>query len=365
MQSSRASYTRFADYVLTIGFTHSRSDNFLFIYHRGSSLAYILLYVDDIILTASSDALRQSIMTMLTSEFAMKDLEPLSYFLGIDVTRHAGGLFLSQRKYTSEIIERAGMSSCKSTSTPVDTNPQLSAATGAPYEDPTRYRNLTGALQYLTFTRPDITYDVQQVCLFMHDPRVEHMNEIKRIIRYIQGTLGYGLHLYPSSTSTLVSYTDAYWGGCPDTRRLTSGYCMFLGNNLVSWSAKRQATLSRSSTEAEYRGVANVVSESCWLRNLLLELHCPIQKATLVYCDNISTIYLSGNPVQHQRTKHIEMDIHFVREKVAKGHVRVCHVPSRYQIADIFTKGLPAVLFEDFRDSLSVRRPPAITAGVC
>ncbi|KAK4368107.1 hypothetical protein RND71_011899 [Anisodus tanguticus] len=364
-QSPRAWYTRFADYVSTIGSTHSRSDNSLFIYRRGSSLAYILLYVDDIILTASSDALRQSIMTMLSYEFAIKDLGPLSYFLGIAVKRHSDGLFLSQRKYAAEIIERDGMSSYKSTSTPVDTKPKLSAAAGVPYEDPTRYRSLAGALRYLTFTRPDITYDVQQVCLFMHDPRFEHMNAIKRIIRYIQGTLDYGLHLYPSSTSTLVSYTDVDWSSCPDTRRSTSGYCMFLGNNLVSWSAKRQATLSRSSAEAEYRGVANVVSESCWLRNLLLELHCPIKKATLVYCDNISAIYLSGNPVQHQRTKHIEMDIHFVREKVARGHVRVCHVPSRYQIADICTKGLPSVLFEDFRDSLSVRRSPAMTAGVC
>ncbi|KAK4364588.1 hypothetical protein RND71_015946 [Anisodus tanguticus] len=180
------------------------------------------------------------------------------------------------------------------------------------------------------------------------------MNALKCIIRYIQGTLDYGLHLYHSSTSTLVSYTDVYWGGCPDTRRSTSGYCMFLRNNVVSWSAKRQSTLSRSSAEAEYRGVANVISESCWLRNLLLELHSPIQKTTLVYCDNISAIYLSGNPVLHQRTKHIEMDIHFVREKVARGQVRVCHVPSRYQIADIFTKDLPSVLFEDFRDNLSV-----------
>ena len=123
--------------------------------------------------------------------------------------------------------------------------------------------------------------------------------------------------------------------------------------------------MSRSSAEAEYRGVANVVSESCWIRNLLLELHCPVNKATLVYCDNVSAIYLSGNPVQHQRTKHIEMDIHFVREKVSRGEVRVLHVPSRYQIADIFTKGLPRVLFDDFRDSLSVRQPPASTAGVC
>ncbi|KAK4358302.1 hypothetical protein RND71_023912 [Anisodus tanguticus] len=365
-QAPKQCHKKIDSTLLSKGFAINECDKYIYMKDpRGSSLAYILLYADDITLTASSDALRQSIMTMLSSEFAMKDLGPLSYFLGIAVKCHSGGLFLSQRKYAAEIIERDGMSSCKSTSTPVDANPKLSAAAGAPYEDPTRYRSLAGALQYLTFTRPDITYAVQQVCLFMHDPRVEHMNAIKRIIRYIRGTLDYGLHLYPSSTSTLVSYTDADWGGCPDTRRSTSGYCIFLGNNLVSWSAKCQATLSRSSAEAEYRGVANVVSESCWLRNLLLELHCPIQKATLVYCYNISAIYLSGNPVQHQRTKHIEMDIHFVREKVAKGDVRVCNVPSRYQIADIFTKGLPAVLFEDFRDSLSVRKPPAMTAGVC
>lgn len=122
--------------------------------------------------------------------------------------------------------------------------------------------------------------------------------------------------------------------------------------------------MSRSSAEAEYRWVANVVSESCWIRNLLLELKCPIQKGTLVYCDNISAIYLSGNPVQHQRTKHIELDIHFVREKVARGQVRVLHVPSRYQVADIFTKGLPRILFDDFCASLNVREPPASTAGV-
>ena len=312
-------YTRFAEYLFTIGFTHSTSDNSLFILNQGPVMAYVLLYVDDIILTASSDDLRKSIISLLSLEFAMKDLGSLSFFLGIVVTRHVGGLFLSQRKYAAELIDRAGMSSCKSSPTPVDTHSKLSACSSTPYEDPTHYRSLVGALQYLTFTRPDITYDVQQVCLFMHDPREEHMQALKRIVRYIQGTLEYGLHLYSSPISTLISYTDADWGGCPDTRRSTSGYCVFLGDNLVSWSAKRQPTLSRSSAEAEYRGVVNVVSESCWLRNLLLELHCPIQKATLVYCDNVSAIYLSRNPVQHQRTKHIEMDIHFVREKVAKG----------------------------------------------
>ena len=178
-------------------------------------------------------------------------------------------------------------------------------------------------------------------------------------------TLDFGLHLNSSSISSLVSYTDADWGGCPDTRRSTLGYCVFLGDNLVSWSSKRQPTLSRSNAEVEYRGVANVVFESCWLQNLLLELHCLVTKATIVYCDNVSAFYLLGNPMQHQRTKHIEMDIHFVREKVARGQVRVLHLPSRYQIADIFTKGLPCVLFDNFRDNLSVHRPPASIVGVC
>ena len=143
----------------------------------------------------------------------------------------------------------------------------------------------------------------------------------------------------------------------PDTRRSISGYCCFLGDNLISWSSKRQPTLSRSSAKAEYWEVANVVTESCWLRNLLLELHCPLRQATIVYCDNVNAIYLSRNPVQHQCTKHVEMDIHFVREKVALGQVRVLHV--RYQFADIFTKGLPRQLFLDFKSSLSIHPPPA------
>jgi hypothetical protein len=358
-QAPRAWYKRFADYASSIGFCQSKCDHSLFIYKQDSNLAYLLLYVDDIILTTSSDTLRQSIISLLSSEFAMKDLGQLSYFLGIAVTRHKHGLLLSQKKYAEAILSRAGMSSCKTCPTPVDTKSKMSATHSVPYEDPSLYRSLAGALQYLTFTRPDISYAVQQICLFMHNPMDTHMHALRRILRYIQGTKHYGLHLYSSSTTSLISYTDADWGGCPDTRRSTSGYCVFLGDNLLSWSSKRQPTLSRSSAEAEYRGVANVVSESCWLRNLLLELHCPIHKATLVYCDNVSAIYLSGNPVQHQRTKHIEMDIHFVREKVARGQVRVLHVPSKHQIADIFTKGLPLILFQDFRDSLSVHPPPA------
>ncbi|GJT05889.1 ribonuclease H-like domain-containing protein [Tanacetum coccineum] len=193
------------------------------------------------------------------------------------------------RKYATEVLEHANMLTCNPCRTPVDTDSKL-AADGDPVSDPTLYRSLAGALQYLTFSRLDISYAMQQVCLFMHDPREPHFSALKRILRHIRGTLDYGLQLYSSSTSSLVAYSDADWAGCPTTRRSTSGYCVFPGNNLVSWSSKRQFTLSRSSAEAEYRGVTNVVAKTCWIRNLLRELHTPLLSATIVYCDNVSAI---------------------------------------------------------------------------
>jgi hypothetical protein len=326
-QAPRAWFQRFASYITRVGFSNSRCDSSLFIYRHGTDIAYLLLYVDDIVLTASSESLLQRFIGSLHQEFAMTDLGPLNYFLGISVTRDSTGLFLSQKKYATEVLERAHMVNCNPSRTPVDTESKL-RDDGDPLSNPTLYRSLAGSLQYLTFTRPDISYAVQQVCLHMHDPREPHFSALKRILRYVQGTLDYGLQLFSSSTTDLVAYSDADWAGCPTTRRSTSGYCVFLGNNLLSWSSKRQSTLSRSSAEAEYRGVANAVAETCWLRNLLRELHTPLSSATLVYCDNVSVVYLSCNPVQHQRTKHIEIDIHFVRDLVATGQVRVLHVPS-------------------------------------
>ena len=197
----------------------------------------------------------------------------------------------------------------------------------------------------------------------MHDPREPHLALIKRILRYVKGSLSAGLQLGTGTTDQLTAYSDADWAGCPDTRRSTSGFCVYLGDNLVSWSSKRQTTVSRSSAEAEYRAVAHVVAECCWLRQLLQELHISIPRATVVYCDNVSAVYMTANPVHHRRTKHIEIDIHFVREKVALGQFRVLHVPSAYQFADIMTKGLSIQLFTDFRTSLCVRDSPAATAG--
>jgi hypothetical protein len=283
---------------LKIGFLEAKTDSSLFIYHSGADIVYLLLYVDDIVLTASSSRLLQRIIRALQHEFSLKDLGQLHHFLGMHVQHTPSGIFLSQQQYMLEILARVGMTDCKSCSTPVDLNPKL-PSDSAPVSNPTDFRSLAGALQYLTFTRPDLFYAVQQIYLHMHDPR-DHLAALKRILRYVRGTLHLGLLIRPSSQHELTVYSDADWAGCPDTRKSTSGYAVFLGGSLISWSSKRQNTVSRSSAEAEYRVVANAVAEATWLRQLLTELHTPLHKTTLVYCDNVSAIYMSKNSIQHQ-----------------------------------------------------------------
>nr|XP_020147080.1 uncharacterized mitochondrial protein AtMg00810-like [Aegilops tauschii subsp. strangulata] len=189
------------------------------------------------------------------------------------------------------------MLNCKPAATPVDTKAKLSASDGSPASDAAFYRSIVGALQYVTLTRPKIQYTVQQVCLHMHAPRDGHWAAVKRILRYVCGTMELGITLSASADTALTAYTDADLAGCPDTRRSTSDYCVFLGPSIISWSSKRQPTVSRSSAEAEYRAVANIIAECSWLRQLLQELSSPVDRATVVYCDNVSAVYLSANPI--------------------------------------------------------------------
>jgi histone deacetylase 1/2 len=362
-QAPRAWYQRFAAHLRSLGFVTTGSDTSLFVPRHGSHTAWLLLYVDDIVLTASSTELLHHIIKDLSGVFAMKDLGPLHYFLGIQVRRTAAGFFLHQQQYAEDILERTGMLNCKPASTLVDTKGKVSATNGVPLQDKSFYRSIANALQYLTLTRPEIAYAVQQACLYMHDPHDMHWSIIMRILRYVRGTTSHGVLLRASASTTLMMYIDADWAGYPDTRSSTSGFCVFLREALISWSSKRQDVVSRSSAEAEYRGVANAAAECCWLRNLLCELHVPVTKASIIFCDNISAVYLSNNPVHHKRTKHVELDIHFVRERTALGQLRVLHVPTRHQFADVMTKGLPTQLFEEFRESLCLA-PLSLRGGV-
>jgi hypothetical protein len=347
-QAPQARFNRFATYLTTLVFIKAKSDTSLFIFRRGSDTVYLLLYIDDIILTASSTTLLRRTIFALQREFTMKDLGPLHHFLGITVEHHPNGLFLHQCTYMLDILKWAVMADCKPCMTPVDLQAKLVDDSGPPVADVSQFRSIVGGLQYLTFTRSDIAYAMQQICLHMHDPREPHLTAMKRILRYLYGMPDFSLLLRRSSSSDLVVYPDADWAGCPDTRCSTSGYAMFLRDNLVSWSAKQQSVISRSSAEAKYRAVAIGVVETTWLRQLLHELQAPLSHCTLVYCDNISAVYLSTNPVPHQCTKHVEIDLHFIREKVAIGQVRVLHIPTILQFTDIFTNGLPSSVFNEF-----------------
>jgi hypothetical protein len=238
-QTPRAWYSQFATYLTTLGFIEAKSNTSLFIFCRGSDTVYLLLYVDDIILTASSTELLRRTISDLQREFAMKDLGPLHHFLGITVEHRSDDLFLHQLTYTLDILKCAVMADCEPCTTLVDLQAKLAGDSGPLVEDASQFQSIAGALQYLIFTRPDIAYTVQQICLHMHDPREPHLTAMKRIMRYLQGTPDYGLLPHRSSSSDLVVYTDANWVGCPDTRCSTSGYAVFLGDNLVSWSAKR------------------------------------------------------------------------------------------------------------------------------
>ncbi|XP_066324159.1 uncharacterized mitochondrial protein AtMg00810-like [Miscanthus floridulus] len=351
-QAPRAWFNRFATFITGIDFTPTCSDSSLFVLRRGHDVAYLLLYVDDMVLTGSSTAPLQRIVDRLHAEFAVKDLGQLRFFLGIDVKRTANGFYLSQQRYAEDILECAGMANCKSAPT-VDAKGKLSAY-GPKIDDAKHYSSLAGALQYLTVTRPALAFAVQQACLHMHDPREPHQTLLKWILIYVRGTSSLGFCLRASAELSITAYSDADWAGCPDTRRSTSGFCVFLGDALVSWSSKRQPTVSRSSAEAKYRAVAAAAAECIWLRQLLGELHCGIGKATVTYGDNVSAVYMSANPVHHKRTKHIELDIHFVHERVQLGDLRVLHVPTGEQYADIMTKGLPTSTFKVFRSSLCV-----------
>ncbi|XP_023771989.1 uncharacterized mitochondrial protein AtMg00810-like [Lactuca sativa] len=237
-QAPRAWFHRLSSFLVQHGFYCSRADPSLFVFRRDSCIMYLLVYVDDLIVTGSDAVVVSSFISRLHAEFRIKDLGRLNYFLGLEATHHPTGLFLSQAKYAHDIVTHAGLLNAKPMPTPLATNASL--VSGGPlYENPTHHRSLVGALQYLTITRPDISYAVNQVSQFLAAPTIAHFQAVKRLIRYVKGTLSFGLTFSRPPTIKLVGYSDADWARCLETRRSTYRYSIFLGDNLVSWSAKK------------------------------------------------------------------------------------------------------------------------------
>ncbi|XP_021803373.1 uncharacterized protein LOC110747522 [Prunus avium] len=279
----------------------------------------------------------------------------------MELVRTPSGLSLTQTKYVVDLLKRVNMHEAKPVPTPAISGHRLSISDGDPLPDPTEYRSTVGALQYLTLTRPDIAFAVNQVCQFMHQPTTAHWLAVKRILRYLNGTLTHGL-FYSPSTLFLSAFSDADYAGNPDDRRSTGGYCVYLGTNLISWSSKKQRGVSRSSTEAEYRQLAYTAATLSWFRALFLDLHLPAPCPKL-WCDNISALSLASNPVFHSRTRRVEVDYHYVRERVVRNELLVAYCSTVDQIADIFTKGLSSARFSLLRSKLPVLHRPVSLRG--
>ncbi|KAK2361432.1 putative mitochondrial protein [Trifolium repens] len=353
-QASRKWYERLTSLLVKEGYTQSTSDYSLFTLSTNDNFTALLIYVDDIILSGTSLTEIDRIKCILDDNFRIKDLGIVKYFLGLEVAHSKEGISVSQRKYCLDLLNDSGLLGSKPASTPLDPSVKLHHDDGKPFEDIGQYRRLIGKLLYLTNTRPDIAYATQQLSQFLHKPTMTHYKAACRVIRYLKHNPGRGLIFHRNSDTQLLGYSDADWAGCLDTRRSTSGYCFFLGSSLISWKAKKQLTVSKSSSEAEYRALSTATCELMWLQYLLKDLQVECCKLPVLFCDNQSALHIASNPVFHERTKHLEIDCHLVREKVQRGLLRLLPVPTQEQLADFLTKALPAPKFQSLMSKLGL-----------
>ncbi|XP_020686945.1 uncharacterized protein LOC110102803 [Dendrobium catenatum] len=325
---------------------------------------YLLAYVDDLLLTDNHPPTLQHLLSRLRQTFSLKQMDTVSQFLSIQIQPTSTGLFLTQSHYARDILHSAGLDSSKPVNTPISPKESKTETAAETHEDPTFYRQIAGSLQYLTITRPDIAFATSVICQHMHCPTTSDFKRLKRLLRYIRGTHDYGLPI-TTGPLTLTTYSDADWASNIDDRKSITGFCSYLGPNLISWSVKKQSTVAKSSTEAEYRALAAATSDVIWLRQLLHDFHASQPAPTMIFCDNISAIALSRNPIFHARTKHIEIDHHFISDHINRKAIEVAHINSADQPADILTKPITGKRFSELRTKLTICRSDDQLAGGC
>ncbi|KAJ0440609.1 putative RNA-directed DNA polymerase [Helianthus annuus] len=354
-QAPRAWYSRIDGFLVQHGYRRSQSEPTLYVKKSGASdFIVVCLYVDDIVYTSSSQKLLAEFREKMVNEFDMTDIGKLSYFLGLEVTQRADGTFVGQQKYARDLLNRFGMGQCKTATTPMNANEKLQMEDGGAAVDEHQFRSLVGGLIYLTHSRPDIAYAVGVISRFMHKPSVNHMGAAKRVLRYIAGSADLGLWYGKTGRVELAGYTDSDWANCVEDRKSLSANLFSIGTGAVSWCSKKQEVVALSTTEAEYIAATAASCQATWLRKILIELGQEQKEATPIFCDNMSTVFLSKNQAYHGRSKHIDIKYHFIRNLVEGGQIELKSCYTEEQVADILTKPLCAEQFYYFRGKMGL-----------
>jgi hypothetical protein len=351
-QAPRAWNAKLDSTMSGLGFKRSSSEHAVYVRNK----LLVGVYVDDLVITGSINDDIKHFKEEMKGTFRMSDLGLLSYYLGIEVRQGSSGTTIAQGAYASSILEKAGMKGCNAYHVPMEARLKLSKASTEPPVDTTFYRSIVGSLRYLVHTRPDITYAVGYVSRFMEQPTEEHWNAVKHILRYVAGTLDHGCFLKRGASERpgLNGFSDSDMSGDVDTQKSTSGVIFFLGDSPVSWQSQKQKVVALSSCEAEYIAATTAACQGVWLARLLGDLIGEGTKTAMLKVDNKSAISLMKNPVDHDRSKHIDLRFHFIRECVEDKKIHVEFTSSETQLADILTKSLGRVKFQEMRSKIGV-----------
>lgn len=356
-QAPRAWNFKLDKTLSSLGFARSKVEHAVYKRKQGVNCIILGVYVDDLIITGTSEQEIENFKSQMKEIFRMSDLGLLSYYLGIEVKQEKGEVMLSQEGFAHKILKECGMSDCNLTKTPMETRLRLKKNSASELVDQNRYRSIVGSLRYLLHTRPDLAYSVGIVSRFMESPRSEHMAAVKQILRYIKGSASLGC-VYKRSLDSelyLTGFSDSDLAGDLDDRKSTTGVMFFLGNNLISWFSRKQKVVALSSCEAEYIAAASGACQGVWLEALRSDLLSHNLKRFKLKVDNQSAISLSKNPVYHDRSKHIDTRFHYLRENVENGRIEVEHVGTHDQLADILTKPLGRVRFCELCDKIGLQ----------
>ncbi|GJZ79991.1 putative ribonuclease H-like domain-containing protein [Tanacetum coccineum] len=355
-QAPRAWYDTLATYLLSNGFQRGQIDQTLFIKRHKGHILLVQIYVDDIIFGSTKKELCDEFEKLMKDKFQMSSMGELTFFLGLQVQQRKKGIFISQDKYVHEILRKFNYTDVKSASTPTDLEKPLVKDADADDVDEHLYRSMIGSLMYLTASRPDIMFAVCACARFQVSPKTSHLLAVKRIFRYLKGKPSLGLWYSKDSPLELVAYTDSDYAGATLDRKSTTGGCQFLGNRLISWQCKKQTVVATSTTEAEYVAAASCCGQVLWIQNQLLDYGYNFMN-TVIYIDNTSTICIIENPVQHSKTKHIEIRHHFIRDCNAKKLIQMAKIDTQLNVADLLTKGFDAGRFQYLVSSIGMLNP--------